>query len=147
MSTQTEDLTMKRFRNLSFQYWLAMDVLLGLGLFGIVPGALPLAVALGVAQSFHNLMRERHLLAFPVQVRVAYLGLLVLGLWEPASFVHWLQFAATTILLVFDYCPLARSLALMPWNRFRPLTARFVWRTYLTPPVPGCILQALQAEP
>ena len=41
------------------------------------------------------------------------------------------------------YCALARTLALMPWNRTQPLTLRLVRRAYLTPPLDGSILAVL----
>jgi hypothetical protein len=54
--------------------------------------------------------------------------------------------AGTTVRVAFDYCLLARTLSLMPWNRRQPLTLALVWRTYATPPVKGSILQALAAD-
>jgi hypothetical protein len=124
-----------------WRYWLAMDALLAIGLSGLEPLALHACVALGGAQSIHYLFRERRLMAFPVQVRLAYFGLLMVGYWNPVAFVHWIQLVGTTALLVFDYCPLARLLSLAPWNRRHPLTPTLVWRTFVSPPVPGSILQ------
>jgi hypothetical protein len=96
-----------------------------------------------VAQAAHFLLREGRPSAFPVQVRVGYLGLLLAGQWDPLYFVYWVQLVGTTAMVAFDYCPLARALSLMPWNRQQPLSARLVLRTFLAPPVKGSILQGL----
>jgi hypothetical protein len=37
------------------------------------------------------------------------------------------------------YCPLARMLVLMPWNREERLSPGFVWALITTPPVDGSI--------
>lgn len=138
---------MKRFRQIGYGHWLALDVLLALGLFGIASEALLVAIGLGAFQSVHCLARHRRLSAFPVQVRVAYLGLLAIGqLGGVFLIVNWIQLIGTTALLVFDYCPLARILSLMPWNRTRALTWRLLWRAFFSPPVPGGFLNARPAE-
>lgn len=116
-----------------------MDILLAAGLFGVEPKALDAAVILGVLQCIHYWRREGNLSAFPVQVRIAYLAMLCLGLTNALRLFHWIQLAGTTALLVFDYCPLARVLALAPWNRRVPLTWALIRRAIVLPPVPGCI--------
>ncbi len=132
---------MARSPDLAWWYWAAM--VLALAGKAPWPPAQLAAVGLGLVQSVHFYARAGHMGAFPVQVRVAYLGLLAAGLWPPLAFVHWLQLAGTLALVAFDYCPLARTLALMPWNRAQPLAWRLVRRAYLTPPVHGSILAAL----
>jgi hypothetical protein len=69
-----------------------------------------------------------------VQVRAAFLVLLLAALWPPLEFVNWLQLVGTTIRVVFDYCPLARTMSLMPWNRSAPLRLAEIRYAYLTPP-------------
>lgn len=54
---------------------------------------------------------------------------LLLGQWPPLTFVYRIQLAGTTAMGCFDYCPLARILLLMPWNRTGPLTLPLVRRT------------------
>lgn len=103
----------------------------------------PLAAALGLVQVAHYRIREGALRAFPVQVRLAYLVLLAAGLWPPLAFIHWVQLAGTVALLAAGYCPLARLMALLPWNRREPLSAALVARAFLTPPGEGTILAAL----
>jgi hypothetical protein len=123
-------------------YWLVIVLLLAAEAAGWRAGGLA-AVALGAAQSVHFRLREGAWLAFPVQVRVAYLGILAAGLWPPVAFLHWVQLAGTSALLLAGYCPLARTLALMPWNRPVPLSLQLVGRAIFSRPSYGTILQAL----
>ena len=136
---------MKTINDISWWYWLAMVILLATGLAGYNQ-AFQIAIALGMVQSLHYLARECSLSAFPVQVRLSYLGLLVLAQWPPLQFIYWIQLAGTTAMVVVDYCPLARFLSLMPWNRSEPFTLDLLRRTVLSPPVKGNILQGLPAE-
>lgn len=129
-------------RHFSWWYWLAADALLIYGLAGGAWGFAPV-IALCTVQALHFIARERSLTAFPVQVRVGYLGLLLFGLWEYGYFIYWVQLAGTTAMVLVDYCPLARILSLMPWNRREPFTWQLMLRTFLSRPVKGCILQGL----
>ena len=136
---------MTTHKDVSWWYWLAMAVLLATGLAGFRQAFL-VAIALGVVQSLHYLGRHRRLMAFPVQIRVAYLGLLVFGLWDPYVIWYWFQLAGTTAMVTMSDCPLARLLSLMPWNRKEPFTFALLRRTVFSAPVKGSILQGLPAE-
>jgi hypothetical protein len=72
-------------------------------------------------------------------VRTGYLVLLLAGhlpgLWP----IHLLQFVGINALLVADYCPLARMLVLLPWNRRVPLSLSLLRWLVLAPPAPGPI--------
>ncbi|HEX9185332.1 MAG TPA: hypothetical protein VF876_18905 [Burkholderiales bacterium] len=125
-------------------YWFAAGCALGVALAGWAP-AMPLAFAVVAAQVGHFLLRERRAAAFSVQVPLAFLVLLALGLWGPLEVIHWLVLAGTWIRLVFDYCPLARIMSLAPWNREVPLSWSVVTRTFLAPPARGQFL--LRAAP
>lgn len=119
-------------------YWAITDILLIAGLAGWFTGFY-LAIALCIVQVVHFALLERSLTSFPVQVRVAYLGLLVIALWEPLRFIYLLQVIGTTAMVLFDYCFLARCLSLLPWNRRTPLSARLVMKTFFSKPVAGRI--------
>ena len=75
-----------------------------------------------------------------MQVRAAYLVLLLLAGWPPFRWLLFLLLAGLLTRVVFDYCLLARLLSLMPWNRKRPLTLALVRATFLSRPVRGSIL-------
>ncbi|MCL4802065.1 MAG: hypothetical protein KJ025_20910 [Burkholderiales bacterium] len=128
-------------RSAKWWYWLAASLALAAALAGWPPG-LPLAFAAVGAQSLHFLAREGRPGAFAVQVPVAYLALLAVGAWPPLAVLHPLMLAGTLVTLAFDYCPLARIMSLMPWNRRVPLSWALVRRTFLMPPTAGSVLQA-----
>jgi hypothetical protein len=136
---------MYRIKSISWQYWAASDVLLVAAVLGWQAG-FAAVIGLNIVQVIHFLAREKRLSAFPVQVRVSYLGLLLAGQWNPLYFVYFIQIAGTTAMVLVDYCPLARFLSLMPWNRQEPFTLDLLKRTLLSPPVRGNILQGLPAE-
>jgi len=75
---------------------------------------------------------------FPVQVRLAYLAWVTVGTYVPHMVI---LLDITTIGLAtnlfLDYCPLARLMSLMPWNRREPFSAGLVQRTFFSPPAKG----------
>ncbi|HSO06059.1 MAG TPA: hypothetical protein VLW45_02405 [Pelomicrobium sp.] len=132
-------------RSTGWWYWVAMVVLLAGEAVGWAMGGLA-ATALGVVLVLHYRVREGALRAFPVQVRLGYLVLLALGLWPPLAFVHWIQLAGTLALVLAGYCPLARMLALAPWNRPQPLSLALLGRAFLSQPSAGTILESLYGD-
>jgi hypothetical protein len=128
-------------------YWQGIVLALaaeGLGL----PWGGPLALAVCLVQAAHAVAVHPWRLALPVQVRAAFLLLFVAGSATPAlRWVHALQFAGVHLLLVADYCVLARLLTLLPWNRNAPFNLALV-RTVLTlPPGPGSVAERLHIAP
>ncbi|MDH3318059.1 MAG: hypothetical protein OEO84_00005 [Betaproteobacteria bacterium] len=62
--------------------------------------------------------QERSFSAFPTQVRIAYFGLTLFGLWpEVRLFMYGLLLLGTIMVTFFDRCFIARVLKVMPWNR------------------------------
>jgi hypothetical protein len=121
-------------RTLGWWYWAATLPLL---VAAVVPAHRALfapLIAFTTWQGIHFLWRTRSVLAPPVQTRTAYTLLLVAGLWPPLAFIHWIQVAGTAGMVLFGYCPLARMLSLMPWNRHAPLTTGLIRETALAPP-------------
>ncbi|MCU0804823.1 MAG: hypothetical protein MUF79_07020 [Burkholderiales bacterium] len=121
-------------RSVAWWYWLATVALLGAALSLPSAPAMALVVALTAFQATHFRIRTGDWRAFPVQVRAAFLVLLLAGLWPPLGFVNWLQLAGTAVRVVFDYCALARTMSLMPWNRSAPLGLAALRHAYLMPP-------------
>ncbi len=131
---------MKMFHQFSWGYWFATAVLLTAGL-TYWPTAISLVIVLNIVQLVHVLAAAKQFTAFPVQVRAFYLGLLLLGTIPGLQFIHWVQFIGTWAMVIFNYCPLARFLSLMPWNRKVPFSTSLVMATIFTPPVKGSILK------
>jgi hypothetical protein len=124
-------------RSAAWWYWLATAILLA-GAAGGVLWALPAAIALCGVQVLHYRTTEGSFAAFPVQIRLAFLAMLLAGLWEPLRFLHWVQLAGTTTFVLSGYCLLARLLGLAPWNRTEPLSGALVRRALVGPPAPAC---------
>ncbi|MEW6332378.1 MAG: hypothetical protein AB1560_13055 [Pseudomonadota bacterium] len=137
---------MFQYRHVSWWYWLATIPLLIAGLSGRNE-AFYWAMVLTAMQWIHFGLRDLSLTSFPVQVRMGYLALLVLGQWGPAYFIYYIQLAGTSAMVLFGYCPLARFLSLMPWNRREPFSLALLKRTVFAPPTRGSILQGLAPEP
>lgn len=131
-------------KDIGWWYWLVTVILLAIGLSGD-PLGFYLVIALNAVQTIHYLIRERRFLAFPVQVRATYLGMLVLAQWSPFYFLYWIQFIGTIAMVTVGYCLLARCLSLLPVNRKEPLSWNLVKRTFFSPPVSGNILQGMPA--
>lgn len=127
-------------RMLSWWYWLATAILLVLGLV-TTSLALQLAIGLSLIQIVHFRLRAPSFAAFPVQVRLAYAGLLLLASWPPLNWLFWIPAVGTWAQVLFGYCALARCLSLLPWNRWEPLSLALASRTFFSPPVRGNILQ------
>src|SRR5918997_154367 len=136
-------MTPSRLNDVKWWYWLATGVLLAAYLVAGLRAAIFAAIALTAVQLVHFAARERELAAFPVQVRAAYLGLLTIGLLPPLAFIHWVQLVGTWAMVLVGYCPLARMLSLLPWNRRQPLSVALVRRTFLSAPVRGSIVEAM----
>ncbi len=123
-------------------YWQLTALLLATHVL-LAPSALALAIALNAIQVVHVALRRRGVRALDVQVRVAFLGLLLIGTLPGLWPIHVVQFVGVNALLVADYCLLARLLTLLPWNRPRPLSVALVRDVLLAPPAPGPIAARL----
>lgn len=126
-------------RDITWWFWLATDFALANYLF-LDREFIEAAIALAAIQVPVFAKRGGGLTSFPAQVRLAYLALLIIGLWPPLRIVHWIQLAGTTAMVLTGYCFLARCLSLLPFNRTEPLTGRLLLGTFFSPPVTGSIL-------
>lgn len=128
-----------------WRYWFVVATCLAVSLF-VWPPALFLAMLVTAVYSVHMYRYSPRLTSFPMQVRLVYLGLLALGLVPYFSWVHWVQMVGAPALLVFDYCPLARMLSLMPWNRSQLFSWKFFRSAIFSKPVKGSIIEKLSPE-
>lgn len=132
------------YREPSWWYWAGTAVLLVLGLAGHVE-AFVAAVALSAWQTVHFRLRHGSFGAFPVQVRAAYTAILLIALLPPMRWLFWVPGIGTVAQVLFGYCFLARCLSLLPWNRGEGFSWQLFWRTFLSPPMKGNVLQGLPA--
>lgn len=127
-------------RELSWWYWLVTVCFLTAGVAGWSMGFF-VAIGVTIFQMIHYIIRERGITAFPVQVRVGYLLLLLIVLPEPLQLIYWIPTIGTWAQLIFGYCAMARIVSLMPWNRKEKLSLNLVWRKFFSVPVKGSILR------
>jgi hypothetical protein len=132
-------------RRISWWYWLATVPLIAMHLAGH-PWALAAASTLCAIQALHFAVEDRSLVAFPVQVRLGFLAMLVAGAWEPLRFLHWVQLVGTTAFVLTGYCLLARLLSLLPWNRTEPFTLSLAIRMLSQAPRLGNVLHGMQRD-
>lgn len=133
---------MLEFRSLSWWYWLVTVGFLTAGVSGW-PMGFPLAIGLTVFQLAHFIIREGSVAAFPVQVRLGYLLLLLIALPEPLQPIYWIPVIGTWAQVLFGYCTMARTVALLPWNRKEAFSLALLKRTFLSAPIRGNIMQGL----
>jgi len=119
----------------SWWVWTATACLLLAGIMG-VRVAFPLAMATTVAQLAFLLARDRKLRTFPVQLRVAYLLLLLVCHLPGMNWLYWWPMLGTFALVVFGYCLLARVLSLLPMNSAEPYSIERLKRTFISRPDP-----------
>jgi hypothetical protein len=77
-------------------------------------------------------------LVFPAQLRLAYVAWVTLGTYLPQA--RWMMYVTLIGLaanLLVGWCPLARLLYLLPWNRTEPFELGLLARVFLSGPVPG----------
>lgn len=130
---------MMEYHSRSWWYWLATVCLLTVGVSGW-PTAFLLAIGLTVVQLLDFGVRERRVTAFPLQVRFAYLLLLLVALPPSLQWLYWVPLIGTWAQVLFGYCTMARMLSLLPWNREEKFSVELVKRTFLSAPVRGNIL-------
>ena len=76
--------------------------------------------------------------AFPAQVRIAYFLWVAVGTYVPyMTILMYITTIGLATNLFAGYCPLARMLYLLPWNRKEPFSLALVMTVFLTPPVAG----------
>ena len=130
------------YRAMSWWYWLATVGLLTCGVCGW-PAGFMFAVAITVIHLLHFIVLQKSVTAFPIQVRFAYLLLLLIALPENLQPIYWIPTIGTWAQVLFGYCAMARTVSLLPWNRTEPFSLALLMRTFLAAPVRGNILQGL----
>lgn len=133
---------MIEYRAISWWYWLVTVCFLTAGVLGW-PAGFQLAIGLTVFQLIHFTIREHSISAFPVQVRLGYLLLLLIALPEKLQLIYWIPMIGTWAQVLFGYCTMARMVSLMPWNRKEACSFSLLKRTFFSAPVRGNILQGL----
>ncbi len=132
-------------RSVGWWYWLVTVAFLTAGVAGWESGFL-CAIGITVVQLVHFMIAEGSVSSFKVQVRLAYLLLLLIALPPALHVIYWLPTIGTWALIFFGYCTMARTVSLLPWNRSEPLSFPLLKRTYFSAPVRGSFLQRQEPQ-
>jgi hypothetical protein len=134
-------------RHLLMTLWVVTWGALVLGYVDIVFWKLAIAITAAQALVVLSLVGFNPLV-FPAQLRIAYVGWLVLGTFVPElRSMMYITTVGLGAMLACGYCPLARMLYLLPWNRRHPLSWRVALQTMIQPPVAGRFEVKLEAGP
>ena len=120
----------------SWWHWMATIPFLAVYLAGAT-WAIGVAAALCVVATAYFFSRIRAVKPYPVQIRIAYLIWMMIGLLPSMGWMIWIQLAGTSAMVTVGYCPLARMLSLLPINRSEALTLSLVGRTFFRDPCAG----------
>ena len=75
---------------------------------------------------------------FPVQVRIGYVVWVAVGTYVPYMVIlMYITLVGLATNLFLDYCPLARMMYLLPWNRDEKISFDLARRVFLSAPVSG----------
>jgi len=84
---------------------------------------------------------------FPVQVRIAYFAWVAAGTYIPNMlFLMYITLVGLAANIFLGYCPLARMMYLMPWNRDESFSISLMGRVFLSPPMHGQFKPSAQRE-
>ncbi len=145
MSRQMIDLRV--FTDPSWWHWTATVPILILYLNGL-SWAIWAAAGLCALATGYFLIHTHAVKHYSVQIRIAYLGWLMVGLLPWMSWMHWIQLAGTSAMVTVGYCPLARLLRLLPFNRSIPLTWSLFIRSFFRDPCAGGLVGwSVDAQP
>ena len=124
-------------RRLKWVLWFVTWIVLLVGLYDRVFFEYAVWISVAHAALFLVLFGFRPMV-FPVQLRLLYVAWVALGTFVPQLIVlMYITIVGLPANLFFGYCPLARMMYLLPWNRDEPLTPGLVKHIFLTPPVQG----------
>jgi len=124
-------------RSLVWGPWFITWVGLVAGLFDRVFYEYVVVFSAAHALLIHTLNRFS-LKAFPVQVRIAFLAWVWVGAYVPyMTILMYITTVGTAANLFLGYCPLARMVYLLPWNREEAFSFGILARVAITPPSAG----------
>jgi hypothetical protein len=107
--------------------WAVTAPLLAAHLAGVRGALLAVLVLCAITIAYYTL-RLGGLRPARVQIRLGFFAVVALGALPGIGWwILWLPLCGTTAQVLFGYCPMARMLQLMPWNR----TSRPGWRDVL----------------
>jgi hypothetical protein len=126
--------------------WAITSPLLFASLAGI-EGMLLLVIGSCALSVIWYLKQLRTARTYRVQVRLGFMLMVGLGVLPGLGWVIWIPAVGTAVQVLFGYCPMARILDLMPWNRSEALSWRGVARIVARRPGPEGVLSSIWTGP
>ena len=106
-------------RDLFWWFWTVTLVFIIAALAGSKPGYF-IVMVISAIQVIIFMVREKDVMAYPVQIRVAYFALTLTGFWAGGRVIFYVLLLLGTIMVViFGRCSISMLLKIMPWNRNR----------------------------
>ena len=103
-------------KDLKWWFWVLTCAFILIALIGWIP-AYYIVMLISAIQVIYFFSREGSLIAFPVQIRVVYFALTLLGLWTAVRFPFFILLLIGTIMVTFfGKCSISLILKYMPWN-------------------------------
>lgn len=127
-------------KDVGWWYWVTIVLFLTYGM-AADPLGYVFAIGMTSISAIHYWLWKGGVSAFPVQVRLSYLALLLLCWLEPMRWLYWVPLVGGWAAILFGYCAMARIVSLFPWNRSEPLSISLLATTFLTRPVRGNVMQ------
>jgi hypothetical protein len=126
-------------RKKEWWFWLGLLICLGYGLF-VHPRGFLWALLYQAIHLQTYVFIDKSFTSFSVQIRLAILGLLLLGQIPGMGWLYWIPLLGISARNLTGYCLMARLMSLLPWNRKEPLTADLVKRRLFSAPTKDSIL-------
>jgi len=127
-------------KDVGWWYWVVIVLFLTCGM-AADPLGYRLAIGMTTISAIHCWLWKGGVSAFPVQVRLCYLALLLLCWLEPIRWLYWVPLVGGWASILFGYCAMARIVSLFPWNRSESLSISLLATTFLSRPVRGSVMQ------
>lgn len=124
--------------DLGWLHWTLTVALLAAHLAGI-EWALAAAMVLCAVMCVFLMVQLRGVTPLPVQVRLVYVVMLAVSRLPGLEWLNWVQLAGLTLTITTGYCPLARVLSLLPFNRTERLSLTLAQRIVLSPATGGLV--------
>ena len=104
-------------KSIDWWLWAVTLALLIAAVAGWTPGYAAVMI-LSFVQIPFVALKMGSIVSFASQVRIAYFGLTLFGLWEAARFyLYAALIIGTAMVVLFDRCSIALVLKQMPWNK------------------------------
>lgn len=129
---------MLEYNNIGWWFWLITAMFLSIGVTGFTIG-FTLAIVFTIFQLIYFALKLQSITAFPIQVRLWYLTLLIISLPEMLQWLFWVPTIGTWAQVLVGYCLMARCVSMFPWNSEEVFSFEYFKGTIFSRPVRGSV--------